>query len=78
MEEKDQIVEAQVETPEKAEDQKSEEARRVLQQELEMKRQRCWQEIQNSLNKYQLEIGVNTILTSNGRVLHQLELNPRQ
>lgn len=55
----------------------AEEARKTLEELGEKARQECWQEIAGVLEKHKFNIGANTLIRSDGRIIHQFELTPK-
>jgi hypothetical protein len=57
---------------------RSEEAQKILQEEFMKKRQACWEEVAKVLEKYNMQFAISTIISSNGRVMHQIDFERRQ
>lgn len=56
---------------------KAEEARKTLEELAGKAREACWAEIASVLEKYKFNIGANTLIRFDGRVIHQFELTPK-
>lgn len=56
---------------------KGEEARRTLEEIAVKAREECWKEIAGVLEKHNFNLGANTLIRSDSRVIHQFELTPR-
>jgi len=53
------------------------EALQALESDLQQRKQECWTEIMEVLERYQLRFDVTTIINNN-RVMHQLDVVPKQ
>jgi hypothetical protein len=77
----DQVVDAQIlneDTPQPDREVSEKEIEERLRQATEQKIQKCSAEISAALQKYGLDIAVNTILTHDQRIVHQVVLVKRQ
>lgn len=55
-----------------------EEARKTLEKLAEQAREACWKEIVGVLEKHKFNLGANTLIRSDSRIVHQFELVPKQ
>jgi hypothetical protein len=53
---------------------KSEEARKILEQEFMAKKQKCWEEVMAVMQKFQMRFDVSTVIRSDGKVSHHLDI----
>lgn len=56
---------------------KGEEARKTIEEMNVKVREACWKEITEVLEKHKFNIGANTLIRSDGRIIHQFELIPK-
>jgi Skp family chaperone for outer membrane proteins len=53
-------------------------AREILERKFQENKQKCWKEVADVLNKYKLSFDISTIINSDGRITHRLDLIPRR
>lgn len=56
---------------------KGEEARKTIEEMTVKAREACWKDIMNVLEEHKFNLGANTLIRSDGRIIHQFELIPK-
>lgn len=61
---------------EKQQEDETQKAREVLERKFQENKQKCWQELVEVLNKYQMSFDVSTVIRGDGKITHHLDLVP--